>query len=181
MLNICPARRPSATSAYDTVTQCAGVCRDFAHLGIALCRALNIPARYFTGYAYRLDPPDFHACFEAFIGGYWLLFDATKLVAPNALVRIGLGRDATDVSVCTAFRHRQPDQSNGLLRGHRRKLRAPAGQGAGFHGHRPRHHCMSRLRITHTTTYRYSEPVSFGLHRLIVRPREGHDLQVGKI
>ncbi len=98
-----PGATTSATSAYDTVTQCAGVCRDFAHLGIALCRALNIPARYFTGYAYRLDPPDFHACFEAFIGGYWLLFDATKLVAPNALVRIGLGRDATDVSVCTAF------------------------------------------------------------------------------
>lgn len=98
-----PGATTSATSAYDTVTQCAGVCRDFAHLGIALCRALNIPARYFTGYAYNLQPPDFHACFEAFIGGYWLLFDATRLVAPNALVRIGLGRDATDVSVCTAF------------------------------------------------------------------------------
>lgn len=98
-----PGATTSATSAYDTVTECAGVCRDFAHLGIALCRALNIPARYFTGYAYKLEPPDFHACFEAFIGGYWLLFDATKLVAPNSLVRIGTGRDATDVSVCTAF------------------------------------------------------------------------------
>ena len=98
-----PGATTSATSAFDTVTQCAGVCRDFAHLGIAVCRALNIPARYFTGYAYRLEPPDFHACFEAFIGGYWLLFDPTRLVAPNALVRIGLGRDATDVSVCTAF------------------------------------------------------------------------------
>ena len=69
----------SMTSAYDTVTQRTGVCRDFAHLGIALCRALNIPARYFSGYAYKLDPPDFHACFECFIGGSWVVFDATRL------------------------------------------------------------------------------------------------------
>ncbi len=59
----------SLTSAFDTVTQRTGVCRDFSHLGIALCRALNIPARYFSGYAYQLEPPDFHACFECFIGG----------------------------------------------------------------------------------------------------------------
>jgi transglutaminase-like putative cysteine protease len=98
-----PGTTDSATSAYDTVTQCAGVCRDFAHLGIALCRALTIPARYFTGYAYRLEPPDFHACFEAFIGGRWVLFDPTHLASPNGLVRIGSGRDAADVSVCTAF------------------------------------------------------------------------------
>lgn len=98
-----PGTTTSATSAYDTVTDCAGVCRDFAHLGIALCRAMTIPARYFTGYAYRLDPPDFHACFEAFIGGRWILFDPTRLASPNGLVRIGYGRDATDVSVCTAF------------------------------------------------------------------------------
>jgi len=98
-----PGATSSVTSAYDTVTQRAGVCRDFAHLGIALCRALNIPARYFTGYAHRLKPQDFHACFEAFIGGHWVLFDPTRLAAPNGLVRIGLGRDAADVSVCTAF------------------------------------------------------------------------------
>lgn len=98
-----PGTSTSATSAYDTVIQCAGVCRDFAHLGIAICRALTIPARYFTGYAYRLDPPDFHACVEAFIGGHWILFDATRLTPLNGLVRIGLGRDAADISVCTAF------------------------------------------------------------------------------
>jgi transglutaminase-like putative cysteine protease len=73
-------------SPYDTVTQCEGVCRDFAHLGIALCRAVTIPTRYFTGYAYRLEPPDFHACLEASIGGYWVLFDATRLAPPNGLV-----------------------------------------------------------------------------------------------
>lgn len=66
------------TSAYDTVTELQGVCRDFAHLGIALCRALTIPARYFTGYAYKLHPQDFHACFEAYLENEWVLFDATK-------------------------------------------------------------------------------------------------------
>lgn len=93
----------SDTSAYDTVTQRMGVCRDFAHLGIALCRALNIPARYFSGYAYQLDPPDFHACFECYIGGTWLVFDATRLAHLNGLVRIGTGRDAADAAVASIF------------------------------------------------------------------------------
>jgi transglutaminase-like putative cysteine protease len=93
----------SQTSAYDTVTEQAGVCRDFAHLGIALCRALDIPARYFTGYAYQLNPPDFHACFEAFIGGDWVIFDATKLVPLNGLVKIATGRDAADAAIATIF------------------------------------------------------------------------------
>jgi transglutaminase-like putative cysteine protease len=93
----------SGTSAYDTVTQRVGVCRDFAHLGIALCRALNIPARYFTGYAYALDPPDFHACFECYIGGQWMVFDATRLAHLNGLVRIATGRDAADTAVASVF------------------------------------------------------------------------------
>ncbi|MEO7213680.1 transglutaminase family protein [Mucilaginibacter sp.] len=93
----------SETSAYDTVTQQAGVCRDFAHLGIALCRALTIPARYFTGYAYQLNPPDFHACFEAYLGGDWVLFDATRLIPLNALVKIATGRDAADAAIASIF------------------------------------------------------------------------------
>lgn len=93
----------SNTSAYDTVTQRTGVCRDFAHLGIAICRALNIPSRYFTGYAYQLEPPDFHACFECYIGGRWLIFDATRLAHLNGLVRVGVGRDAADVAVASIF------------------------------------------------------------------------------
>ncbi len=93
----------SQTSAYDTVTEQAGVCRDFAHLGIALCRALNIPARYFTGYAFKLFPPDFHACFEAYIGGDWVIFDATKLAPLNGLVKIATGRDAADTAVASIF------------------------------------------------------------------------------
>lgn len=91
------------TSAFDTITERAGVCRDFAHLGIALCRALTIPARYFTGYAHQLTPPDFHACFEAYIGERWLLFDATRLAPLNGLVRIATGRDAADAAVATIF------------------------------------------------------------------------------
>ena len=93
----------SQTSAYDTVTEQAGVCRDFAHLGIALCRALTIPARYFTGYAYRLKPQDFHACFEAYLGGHWVLFDATKLVPLNGLIKIATGRDAADAAIANIF------------------------------------------------------------------------------
>jgi transglutaminase-like putative cysteine protease len=93
----------SQTSAYDTVTERAGVCRDFAHLGIALCRALTIPARYFTGYAYQLNPPDFHACFEAYIGGQWLVFDATRLAPLNGLIKIAAGRDAADAAVASIF------------------------------------------------------------------------------
>ena len=93
----------SMTSAFDTVTQRTGVCRDFSHLGIALCRALNIPARYFAGYAYELEPPDFHACFECFIGGSWTVFDATQLAHLNGLVRIGTGRDAADAAVASIF------------------------------------------------------------------------------
>jgi transglutaminase-like putative cysteine protease len=93
----------SQTSAYDTVTEQAGVCRDFAHLGIALCRALTIPARYFTGYAYQLVPPDFHACFEAYIGDQWVLFDATRLVPLNGLIKIASGRDAADTAIANIF------------------------------------------------------------------------------
>lgn len=93
----------SETSAYDTITEQAGVCRDFAHLGIALCRALTIPARYFTGYAYQLQPPDFHACFEAYIGNQWILFDATKLAPLNGIIKIATGRDAADTAVASIF------------------------------------------------------------------------------
>ena len=93
----------SHTSAYDTATERAGVCRDFAHLGIAFCRALGIPARFVSAYAWQLDPPDFHACFEAYLGDRWYLFDATRLAPTNGLVRIGTGRDAADTAFATVF------------------------------------------------------------------------------
>jgi transglutaminase-like putative cysteine protease len=90
-------------SAHDTVISQTGVCKDFAHLGIAFCRALDVPARYFTGYAYKLVPQDFHACFEAYLGGEWVLFDPTRLAPLNGMVKIANGRDASDSSVANIF------------------------------------------------------------------------------
>lgn len=95
------------TSAVDTLVEQAGVCRDFAHLMIALCRALNIPARFVTGIDYGSDPsfgpPDFHAYVEAFLGERWYLFDPTGMTVPMGLIRLGTGRDAADVSFATIF------------------------------------------------------------------------------
>jgi transglutaminase-like putative cysteine protease len=93
----------SSASATDTLSHKTGVCKDFAHLGIALCRALDIPTRYFTGYACYLNPPDFHACFEAYIGGHWIIFDPTKLAGLNGLVKIANGKDASEVAVASYF------------------------------------------------------------------------------
>ena len=94
----------STTTACEVFLQRAGVCRDFAHLGVAFCRALNIPARLAVGYArFDIPPPDFHALFEAFLGGRWELFDATGMTDPNDLVRIAVGRDAGDVAFATLF------------------------------------------------------------------------------
>lgn len=95
------------SSAMDTIIQRAGVCRDFSHLAIACCRAMGIPARYVSAYAWRLDPPDFHAVFEAWLqgpgGGAWYIFDATRKAAPDGLVRIGIGRDAAEVAFASPF------------------------------------------------------------------------------
>jgi transglutaminase-like putative cysteine protease len=89
------------TSAADTLVERAGVCRDFAHLGVALCRALGVPARFVSAYALGLQPPDFHAVFEAWLGDRWYLFDPTRQAALDGLVRIGVGRDAAEVSFAT--------------------------------------------------------------------------------
>ena len=91
----------ASTGACDTIILRAGVCRDYAHLAIALCRALCIPARYVSGYALGLQPPDFHGFFEAYLGDHWYLFDATRLVSVEGLVRIGTGRDAADAPFAT--------------------------------------------------------------------------------
>jgi transglutaminase-like putative cysteine protease len=91
------------TSAYDTATERAGVCRDFAHLAIAFCRAVSIPARFVAGYAYALQPPDFHAYFEAYLNGGWYIFDPTRLAPQTGLIRVGTGHDAADTSFATIF------------------------------------------------------------------------------
>ncbi|MHB1559802.1 MAG: transglutaminase-like domain-containing protein, partial [Isosphaeraceae bacterium] len=87
----------SLTSAFDTATERIGVCRDFAHLVIAFCRALDIPARYVSGYALGLEPPDFHGYAQAYVGGAWQNVDATFDGVRPALVPIAIGRDAADV------------------------------------------------------------------------------------
>ncbi len=92
------------TTARDVFLQRAGVCRDFAHLGVTFCRALNIPARLVVGYArFREPPPDFHAVFEAYLGGRWVLFDPTRMSPVDELTRIATGRDAKDVAFATIF------------------------------------------------------------------------------
>lgn len=93
----------SSTSALDTIRQGVGVCRDFAHLGIALCRTLDIPARMVVGYLYQLEPMDLHAWFEAYIDGQWYTFDATQSAPRGNRVTIAYGRDAVDVSFITQF------------------------------------------------------------------------------
>jgi transglutaminase-like putative cysteine protease len=95
------------TSAIDTIQQGAGVCRDFAHVMIALCRALNIPARFTTGTDYGADtvlgPPDFHAYVEVYLSDRWYIFDPSGTAIPRGLVRFGTGRDAADVAFATIF------------------------------------------------------------------------------
>ena len=91
------------SSACDVLVQRAGVCRDFAHVALTLCRALSIPARYVSGYAVGLNPPDFHGFFEAYLGTRWYLFDATRMVPRDGLVRIGTGRDAADAAFATVI------------------------------------------------------------------------------
>lgn len=91
-------------SARDVLNSKAGVCRDFAHLGITFCRALNIPARIVTGYTWYTDPPpDFHAIFEAYLGGRWILFDAIELALITDVVRIATGKDASETAFSTIF------------------------------------------------------------------------------
>jgi transglutaminase-like putative cysteine protease len=94
----------ATTTARDVFVQRAGVCRDFAHLAVTFCRALNIPARLVVGYARFVEPPpDFHAVFEAWLGGRWVMYDATRMAPLDSLVRIAVGRDAKDVAFATIY------------------------------------------------------------------------------
>lgn len=95
------------TSAAQTLQQRQGVCRDFAHLMIALCRAVNIPARFTTGLDFGADPilgpPDFHAYVECFLGGRWYMFDPSGTAIPMGFVRLTSGRDAADCAFASMF------------------------------------------------------------------------------
>lgn len=95
------------TSAIDTIVERTGVCRDFSHLMIAICRALSIPARMSSSVDYGADPamgpPDFHAVVEVFLSGGWYLFDPSGVSIPTGLLRIGTGRDAADIPFAAVF------------------------------------------------------------------------------
>ena len=90
-------------SSLDTFAQRSGVCRDYAHLLVALARAGGIPARCVAVYAPGVDPPDFHAVAELWLDGAWRLADATGMGSARDLVRVCVGRDATDIAFMTIF------------------------------------------------------------------------------
>lgn len=91
------------TSAWDVWQRREGVCRDFVHLAIAFCRALTIPVRYVGGYSAGLEPMDFHACFEAYLGNAWHLFDPTEDVPPEDVVVVSRGRDAAQAGLTVIY------------------------------------------------------------------------------
>lgn len=92
-----------STCAEQTLRAGAGVCRDFAHTAISLCRALDIPARMAVGYLHGLSPMDLHAWFEAYVGGRWYTFDPTEDTLCGGRLVLGYGRDAADVPFLTDY------------------------------------------------------------------------------
>ena len=100
--------RPTRT-AWEAFNERRGVCRDYAHLAVALCRCMNIPARYCTGYLgdIGMPPPygpmDFAGWFEAYLGGAWHTFDPRNNVPRRGRVLMARGRDAVDVAITTTF------------------------------------------------------------------------------
>lgn len=98
-----PGSSDIPVSAVEVNSRQVGVCRDLAHLGIALCRSLSIPARMVVGYLHQLEPMDLHAWFEAYVGGRWYTFDATQTDLKGGYVAVGYGRDAADVAVFNQF------------------------------------------------------------------------------
>ncbi|MBC2667019.1 transglutaminase family protein [Novosphingobium flavum] len=101
--NYVPGASNADTTAVDTFVSRRGVCRDFAHVLICLARASGIPARIASVYALGVDPQDFHAVAEVFLGGEWHLVDATRMAREGAMAKIGIGRDAADVAFMTAY------------------------------------------------------------------------------
>jgi transglutaminase-like putative cysteine protease len=100
----------TSTTALDSFVERRGVCRDYAHVLITLARASTIPSRYVSCFAPGVNPPDFHALAEVFLcdpttpgGGAWYIVDATGMADPRETVKVGVGRDAADVSFLTSF------------------------------------------------------------------------------
>ena len=99
-----PGSSDIPVSAAEVNSRRVGVCRDLAHLGIALYRSLSIPARMVVGYLYRLGPMDLHTWFEAYVGGRWYTFDATQVELRGGYVAVGYERDAADIAAYNQFR-----------------------------------------------------------------------------
>lgn len=93
----------AGTTASDSFTSLAGVCRDYAHVLIAFARAAGIPARFVCGYAPDVVPQDFHAVVEVYLDGAWHLADPTGMAQPSEIARICVGRDAADASFLTSY------------------------------------------------------------------------------
>ena len=102
-LDYVPGSSGPTDGATETLLGGAGVCRDYAHLVIALLRALRVPARLTAVYAPGCDPMDFHAVVEAFVEDGWYAVDATALAPRSSLVRIATGRDAADTAFMTTI------------------------------------------------------------------------------
>ena len=98
-----PGSSTSATTALESFVQRKGVCRDYAHVLITLARASGVPARVASVYALGVDPQDFHAVAEVFLDGAWHLVDATGMARAGDMAKIGVGRDAADVSFLTSY------------------------------------------------------------------------------
>ncbi len=105
-----PGSSTATTTALDSFVERRGICRDYAHVMITLARASAVPARFVSCYAPGVEPPDFHAVAEVFLadatvpgGGAWHILDATGMADPADTVKIGVGRDAADVSFMTSF------------------------------------------------------------------------------
>ena len=102
-LAYCLGSSNGKTTAVDVFVSRQGVCRDYAHLLASFARAAGVPARLVSAYAWQLDPPDFHAVVEVWLAGDWYLVDPTGLAPLDGLVRIAVGRDATDIAFMTVF------------------------------------------------------------------------------
>ncbi len=102
-LYYCSGTSDASTTAVDVFVSRQGVCRDFAHLLASFARAAGVPARLVSAYAWQLDPPDFHAVVEVWLAGDWYLVDPTELAPLDGMVRIAVGRDATDIAFMTVF------------------------------------------------------------------------------
>lgn len=105
-----PGSSDANTTALDSFVERRGICRDYAHVLVTFARAAGIPARFVSCYAPRVTPQDFHAVAEVFLadpeipgGGAWHLLDATGMARADEIVKIGVGRDAADVSFLTSF------------------------------------------------------------------------------